>query len=236
MKRIYRRAVLCWLLVACLGLVGQAQDEPRPQHVGRVLDWSYHHVTLSGGLPGADLERARTEPRILFRLAERNPPRASARQGLRQFGAGGRGPKRPVRRQNRAMKIDWSISLGTGIVAPNMFPAKYSFDINATPSCANDYVVFGLNVAGATPGQANLVGVTNLYSGANPRLCGANPTVNWAYNGSTAGGAVLTSPVISLDGKRIAYVESAAGGTVFHVLAWKAGRRLVSHSRRDSGT
>jgi len=122
------------------------------------------------------------------------------------------------------MKIDWSIPLGAGIVAPNMSPAKYSFDINATPSCVGDYVVFGLNVAGATPGQANLVGVNNLYSGANPRLCLANPTVNWAYNGSTAGGAVLTSPVVSLDGQRIAYVESAAGSTVFHVLTWKAGQ------------
>ena len=49
------------------------------------------------------------------------------------------------------MKIDWSIPLGAGIVAPNMFPAKYSFDINAAPSCPGDYVVFGLNVAGATP-------------------------------------------------------------------------------------
>ena len=122
------------------------------------------------------------------------------------------------------MKIDWSIPLGAGIVAPNMYPAKYSFDINAAPSCANDYVVFGLNVAGATPGQANLVGVNNLYSGANPRLCGANPTVTWAYNASTAGGSVLTSPSISLDGKRIAYVESAAGSSVFHVLAWQAGQ------------
>ena len=108
--------------------------------------------------------------------------------------------------------------MGTGIVAPNMFPAKYSFDINATPSCANDYVVFGLNVAGATPGQANLVGVNNLYSGDRQTLRRGNPTVNWAYNGSTAGGAVLTSPVVSLDGTKVAYVESAAAATVFHVL------------------
>ena len=47
---------------------------------------------------------------------------------------------------------------------------------------------YGLNVAGVTNGQANVVGVNNLYAGAGPvGLCGANPTVNWAYNGSTAG-------------------------------------------------
>ena len=112
-----------------------------------------------------------------------------------------------------------------------MFPAKYSFDINATPSCANDYVGFGLNVAGATPGQANLVGVNNLYSGAAPRLCPANPTVNWAYNGSTAGGSVLTSPVISLDGRRIADEERTAGTAIFHVLAWKSGEGTAATLR-----
>jgi hypothetical protein len=220
MKRICRYVVLCLSVTACLGGVGQTQEQPPRQHVGRVVDWSYHHVTLSGGLPAADLDRAKAEPRILFRLAERNLPSASTE--ARRFGPDGRAPRRPIRPLGRGMKIDWSIPLGAGIVAPNMFPAKYSFDINATPSCPGDYVVFGLNVAGATPGQANLVGVNNLYSGANPRLCAANPTVTWAYNGSTAGGAVLTSPVISLDGKRIAYVESAAGATVFHVLALKA--------------
>ncbi len=57
----------------------------------------------------------------------------------------------------RGAKIDWSVPLGAGIVAPNMFPAQYSFDINATPDCVNDYVLFALNVAGVTGGQANLV-------------------------------------------------------------------------------
>lgn len=222
--KFYRRSILSpVLLLVGLGLAGQAQDQARERHVGRVLDWSYHHITLSGGLPAADLDRAKAEPRVLFRLAERNLHRASARTDVRGLGRGDRGPARPPRPQSRGLKIDWSVPLGAGIVAPYMFPAKYSFDINATPSCANDYVVFGLNVAGATPGQANLVGVNNLYSGAAPALCLANPTVNWAYNGSTAGGSILTSPVISLDGQRIAYVESAAGSAIFHVLAWKAG-------------
>jgi hypothetical protein len=235
MKQICRYAVLCLSLIACLPLagqvltgpelVGQSQDEQPRQHVGRVLDWSSHHVTLSGGLVAADLNSAKFEPRILYRLVERNLPRVPGPQEARRFGPGGRAPARPFRPKNRSLAIDWSIPLGAGIVAPNMSPAKYSFDINATPDCTKDYVVFGLNVAGATPGQANLVGVNNLYSGAaTPRLCLANPTVNWAYNGSTSGGSILTSPVISLDGQRIAYVESTATGTIFHVLTWKAGQ------------
>jgi hypothetical protein len=220
MKRIYCYVGLCLSLIACLGLGGQAQEQPRQPHVGRVQDWSYRQVTMSGGLSTADLDKARVEPRILSRLVERNLPSASP--NVRRFGPNGRGPQRPVRPLTPSLKIDWSVPLGAGIVAPNMFPAKYSFDINAAPNCANDYVVYGLNVAGVTGGQANLVGVTNLYSGTGG-LCGANPTVNWAYNGSTAGGSVLTSPVLSLDGTKIAYVESAATSSIFHVLTWKAG-------------
>ena len=225
MKRIYRNVVLCLSLVSCWGLAGKAQDEPREQHVGRVQDWSYRHVVLSGGLPAADLGQAKGEPRILFRLAERNLHRASARQEMMRLGRTGRSPVRQPRPRSGGLKIDWSVSLGAGIVAPYMYPAKYSFDIGATPSCTSDYVVFGLNVAGTTGGQANLIGLRNLYSGTAPAgLCpGAAATFYWAYNGSTAGGSILTSPEISLDGTKIAYVESAAGSAVFHVLKWKAG-------------
>jgi hypothetical protein len=224
MKLNRRPFLLSGLFLTCLGQIGQAQGQPRQQHVGRVVDWSYHQVILSGGLQTADLDKATVEPRILFRLAERNLSRASAERNTRRSVPGLRSPVRPPHPKGHGLKIDWSVPLGTGIVAPYMFPAKYSFDINATPDCASDYVVFGLNVVGVTPGQANLVGVNNLYSGTAPRLCPlANPTVNWAYNGSTAGGSVLTSPALSLDGQKIAYVESAAGATIFHVLTWKAG-------------
>jgi hypothetical protein len=109
-------------------------------------------------------------------------------------------------------------------MAPNTFPAKYSFDIAGTPDCTNDYAVFPLNTVGVDKGQANLVGINNLYSGSNPTgLCGTSPTINWSYNGSTAGGVILTSAQLSLDGTRIVYVESAAGSAIFHILTWKAG-------------
>jgi hypothetical protein len=216
----FLRLLLFVVFLACLGLTGQAQEQPRQPHVGRVQDWSSRHVTMSGGLSAADLDTAKVEPRILFRLVERNLSPAFV--DSRRFGPAGPGPRRPIRPQSPNLKIDWSIPLGAGIVAPNMFPAKYNFDINAAANCASDFVVYGLNVAGVTGGQANLVGVNNLYSGTGG-LCGANPAVNWAYNGSTAGGSVLTSPVISLDGTKIAYVESAATSSVFHILTWKAG-------------
>jgi hypothetical protein len=228
------------ILVVGLCMAGWAQDQAEVQHVGRVMDWSYHHVVMSGGLDADSLAAAKTEPRILFRLAERNLVTVQSKGG--QLAIAPRGPENerpeltPARRHRiidgtdvsqidrRDLKFDWSLSLGVGNVAPYMFPAKFSFDINGAPSCLNDYVVFGLNVAGVTGGQANLVGVNNLYSGNPPRLCNMNnPTVSWAYNGSTSGGSILTSTTASLDGKKIAYVESTAGTAIFHVLTWKAG-------------
>ena len=70
-----------------------------------------------------------------------------------------------------------------------MYPAKFTFNVNATPDCTNDFVVYGLNVAGTTGGQANLIALNNLYSGTGPTgFCGSAPTVYWAYNATNAGG------------------------------------------------
>ena len=225
--------VLSWMVAA-------AAQQPRqlPQgHVGRVLDWTSNHVIISGGVDAENLRAAQAEPRILFQLADRNlvnirrddpngPPSGPLGPLTRQRIDGGGGTDR------KNIKIDWSVNLGNGNVARNMFPAKYSFDVNGAPDCTNDFVVFPLNVAGVNNGQANLVGINRLYSGNPPGLCGAAPAVNWAYNGTTvAGGAVLTAAVISLDGKKIAYVESGATSARFHVLTWVAAQGTVNRAR-----
>ncbi len=235
MKRINRNLLWCLSLLGCLTLAGQSQVDFSEGHVGRVVDWSYHHIVVSGPITNANLDRARREPRILFHLAERNlpSPRFSgkgneAEANISRFGFG-RGPGRdgghpaPPAKSN-ALQRDWSVSLGAGTVAQNMFPAKFGLNPDAAITVANcdaDYIVYGLNVAGSGS-QANLVGIKNLYSGTGG-LCGATPTVNWAYDG-TAGGKILTSTVISMDGTQIAYVESGTASSIFHVLTWKAGQ------------
>ncbi len=115
-----------------------------------------------------------------------------------------------------------------GRLAANMFPAKYSFDPAATPDCTNDYVVFGLNVAGINGGRANLVAFNNLYVGTVPvvGMCGAGPLPKtmFGYNITTVGaGRIATSPVLSADGKKIAFVETGSTSAVFHVLTWATG-------------
>jgi hypothetical protein len=118
-----------------------------------------------------------------------------------------------------------------------MYPAKFGFDPNATPDCTNDFVVFSVNIAGSAT-QPNLVAFNNLYSGgtsiAPTGLCGAraavagddrsSATTLWSYDIDAAAGLVATSPALSLDGKKIAFVETAAGSSAhFHVLAYKSG-------------
>jgi hypothetical protein len=99
------------------------------------------------------------------------------------------------------------------------FPAKYVFDVTASPSCASDYVVIGIPANPASGGQANIVGFNNLYSGTSTPtpFCGmSGPTVMFAY--ASGNGQVPASVVLSQNGNQIAYVENRIGSSYFHVL------------------
>jgi hypothetical protein len=102
------------------------------------------------------------------------------------------------------------------------FPAKFVFDVTAAPSCTNDFVVIGIPANPAAGGQANVIGLNNLYShhgtSTQPPYCTViGPTVMFAYASGT--GQVPASVVISQNGSQIAYVENLpTGSSYFHVL------------------
>jgi hypothetical protein len=103
------------------------------------------------------------------------------------------------------------------ILPRNQYPAKYSFDLDVPPDCVNDYAVFPTNRAGAV-NQATIVAFNNLYSTQNgalpPGICGSSgPSVKWSYN---TGGLIRSSPVLSLDGTKVAWVARING--IIHVL------------------
>ncbi len=104
--------------------------------------------------------------------------------------------------------------LAGAIVEPNMYPAKYSFSIT-TASCS-DFVVYPMGTAGAT-GAASIVAFSNLYTGG---CSGAVPSVYWAYN---TGGMVTTSPVPSLDGTQVMFVQVNGTTASLVLLKWSAG-------------
>ena len=216
-----KRSHGCTALVVCTCVLmfissPNAQDNLSPARIGVPQDWSQNQILFTrDGLmknPGV----VDSEPRVVFQAFQRWQTAGRPQEATQASSAPGDPPHR-----------DWNVSLNNGHVAANMFPAKYSFDAAAPPSCANDYVVFGLSRAGANK-QANLVAFNNLYSGTPAGICGAAPTTLFAYNISTiAAGRILTSPVLSLDGTQIAFVESGnIAGTltsVFHVLTWSSG-------------
>ncbi len=141
-------------------------------------------------------------------------------------------PRPTPPRRNKHSNVDWAVSLGASGQSNAMGvaegPAKYTFNTSGTPSCSDFivYVVGANNVAAGT--QADLVGLTNLYSGASPTgYCGAAPTFLFSYAIAASGkhfGSLL-SPELSLDGKKVAWIEG--GGTnaaILHVTTWATGQ------------
>lgn len=86
---------------------------------------------------------------------------------------------------------------------------------------------FAWNGATLTGGQgsASIIAFNELYSsqGTTGGQCNQNgPSVMWSY--ATGSNPVVTSPVISGDGKEIAYVENPTGAAaILHILRWQPG-------------
>ncbi len=96
-------------------------------------------------------------------------------------------------------------------VNPNTYPAKYSTQGTSGASCS-DYVVYPTGFTGSAT-QASIIGYTDIY-GTSSTGCGSTdggvvPKVAFAYD--TAGTSGL-SPLISLDGSQIAYIQTNSSG------------------------
>lgn len=182
-----------WMLV-CLPVLAQ---DAQP-HVGLPIDWSARHIVVHNKVDATFDRLAGRDPRIVYNWLQRAHARGPVAPApfLKKFG--------PTAKSK--FHGDWHFTLGNGTVAFGMSPAKYTFNVNSTPDCTNDYVVYALNTA-PSPNQPNLIGFNNLYSGTSPTgICGTAPTVKFAY--SIGSGAIDTSPVIGPDGSKVAFVSS----------------------------
>lgn len=238
--KLRANAFICNLLWAATGLaVGVV---PAYAQQGVVIDWSTRHVIFSN--PGTEMDalmhgrrlewqRLVSNPRFRMQQLRRSAewanrlsrlnaamgePRANADSLGGELNAAIAEPRTNAASTwgRTATPIDWAAKIAPGGAgtALGMFPAVWAnFD---TPSCSGDYVLFPVDVAGHSgtgTGQANFVGFHNLYAGTC--TTGAVPSVDFAYYVGT--GAVQNSPVLSLDGTKVAFVESLAGGSHFHV-------------------
>jgi hypothetical protein len=174
-----------------------------PAHLGYPQDWSSQHLLMPGMRAEDVLRAGDRDPRYVYNMVMRQ---VALENTFR--------PRVPM--PQRKTKIDWAVSLENGYVPQNQFPAKYQFGV-LTENCNSDYLLLGLTVTSGT--QANLVGINNLYTSASPACNNGSPWVAFAYNTVTqTGGQIKTSPALSEDGTKVAFVESTNSGSYFHVL------------------
>jgi hypothetical protein len=328
-----------------------------------ILDWSNQHVIYTAGYTAEQADRMAKDPRALAsflshgmmrtaRFAGATPdasrptqiaadPAVQGHGNLRPPTRGGRGePAAPMHiTSSGTLHRDWAVSLGDGLQQSSyaIFPAKYTFDVNAAPSCANDFVVFpipattggsrakvagtfiddptsgqttsvtitpsgsstvtltltagatnagttfaisgtnntttdaanlaatinrnlssigldevaavassgtvtvyaltagtgvalstanglsnfswGSVSAGTNGSQANIVGLNNLYAGSGSPFCSGYTYPTFTFSYAAGVGGVSTSPTLSLDGRKVAFVENDATlGAILHLL------------------
>jgi hypothetical protein len=247
LRRLVSYGTLCGLMVSALLYCGSTGRvfAAGPERVGLPWDWSHEHLLFSQTDDPAVQAIIQKDPRAFHQWLRRSgavygvprsfdsfvqshgavPESQSMEEAVEPRAASGQG-KTPA-------KSDWGVSLGaTQFVSVNsvsgtpIYPAKYTFDVNAAPNCITDYAVFPTGAHGATAtnlvtpnGQASIVALNNLYSaqGVGGGLCNppAGPLVYWAYvNAACTGGAVsssdpiLSSPVLSQDGTKVAWVTT----------------------------
>ncbi len=226
LNHFYRTVALWCVVFFAFAPIIHAQNAPVSKHTGVPQDWSQRHIVFSRDALAQHPELIYREPRILHQAMQRwQAPKPDALRVKKS-------PPPPMKEPG--LERDWNYSL-PGRLVPNMYPAKFSFDASAPPDCTKDYVVFGLARPGTTGGAANLVAFNNLYvNSLGTGFCpGTAPKVLFAYNITTVpGGRIRTSPILSLDGTQIAFVESAPATVgppatpaqaIFHVLTWTAG-------------
>ena len=200
-----------------------------PGRVGMPRDWSGRHVLYTNGGSPQQQAAAQSDPRAWQNWVLRtfHPGAAGSAVAVTPSAPPAPPAPRPSRLFNPSSHVDWAVSLGpNGGMAAGQSPAKYVFDVTQPPSCQNDFVVFTINATPLAGRQANLVAFNNLYRGSVPAtgLCGAGAaSFLWSYAAGT--GPVALSPSLSLDGKKVVFVEAAnTGRALLHVLTWVAGQ------------
>ena len=203
------------LVVVGWFLTGRAA-QPVPD--GLPTDWSHRHVIFSQPGNAVEAERVGNDARFWQQWVRQNVVPVLADEEQTGLGSVVR-RIRDGRILGPSVHGDWSQKLGSGAsVGAGNYPLKFSFQLTSA-TCSNaanpDYVVFTTGLNGSAS-QASLAAFDNIYSGCGS--FGTVPTAYWAYN---TGGQILTSPVVSDDGKQIAFVQTdvALEGTLV-LLKW----------------
>jgi hypothetical protein len=213
-------AGLIALIILAWALTGQAA-KPAQHGISLPTDWSHRHLIFSRPETAQQFAQVEGDPRYWQQMHRR-----SQRLALPGYAENSElnGVFPSAAQSTRKLHRDWAEDLGSGAtVGGEVFPAKFSFSstiANCGGTTTPDYVVFTTGLTGSSL-QANIVAYDNLYSGCG----GTVPSVYWAYNITDAhigSGKILTSPVPSLDGSQIAFVQDNGISASLILLKWAA--------------
>jgi hypothetical protein len=243
-RRLGFYGTFCGLIVSALIYCGSTRPvfAAGPERVGLPWDWSHQYVVFSKTDDPAVQAIIQKDPRAFHQWLRRNGAVYGVPLSFDTFvqshGAlfespsaeNAAEPRSASVQGKKTAKSDWGVSLGaTNFNSVNsagapIYPAKYTFDINANPNCITDYAVFPTGAQGKTStnvvtpnGQASIIAYNNLYStqGGPGGFCNPppGPLVYWAYINAacpqtTSSDPILSSPVISLDGTKVAWVTT----------------------------
>ena len=170
-------AVATVAMVAGLSVMLSGQEKPQHQRVPMSQDWSTQRMVFSN--PGSFAQATKThpfldwykvqiDPRYQFSQIRRNVARQGGKWKVMPP------PPPPSRRSGHNKNKpdgDWNNYLGgasnAGISA-TLFPAKYTWDVNAPPDCDNDFIVVPINQSPASEtgsdenGQASIIAFNQL--------------------------------------------------------------------------
>jgi hypothetical protein len=200
-----RTLAAAFALAAGFAVAGEAR-------YGLPWDWSHRAHIVNPDLPGEAMAKGEydawlrntADPRFMSQLIRKFDYQAALQAEAAQLAVekarGDRQDRRNRRRGRPAgeeVNRDWSNVMGgaggTGVLGT--YPAKYGFDINAAPDCANDFVVYGTGASGQTGagtmgtrlsnaitgsvGNGNTVTITN---GTRQLVLTAHATLNTGLN------------------------------------------------------
>ena len=195
------------------------QASPGSEAAPAIDDWSYHHVIFSKPATAEQTMRLEQDPRYRQQIRRQS---VSVTQAERAEALVPELQRHTHGASNNAGL--WSEDLGTGATMGALnYPAKFSLT-TTTADCASDFVVYPTGLAGSST-QASIVAYSNLYSGCT----GSVPSVYWAYY-IDSGNAIQNSPVFSLDGSQLAFVQVNSGQAALVLLKWAASAsETVAH-------
>lgn len=255
MLRSTKAAVLYFATVLAMSLALSAQENSSatsPSPLGGPQDWSNRHVIYTRNASLDDMLKLRNDPRFMSSIVlhymrehpnQRVPSATALLNGAEEENVLNEetvnddsdfrplelwGPKSRPTRKNKNSKVDWAVPLGaTAGMAIGETPSVYTANYTS-PSCTNDFIVYTIGANAKTGTQANLIGLNNLYSdGAGTGFCtGSGPSFLFSY--AIGSGPSVLSPVLSLDGTKIAWFENSTKAptnnhAILHITTWVAG-------------